>query len=139
MRVLRKLPSSLPPNTADFGGHTHSSIGDIYAYIANCFGNGNFLQFINNTCILNFQPDASSQMGDGYKSDCGLSPGMVVYGNTVATPGASVAACGTFLEDWVAAGHDKGTTSVRWPTDATLIAQAKGTLFEDPAWNGGPK
>jgi hypothetical protein len=44
-------------------------------------------------------------MGEGYRSDCGMSPGMVVYGNTVATPGASVQACGTFLEDWVRVHH----------------------------------
>ena len=44
-----------------------------------------------------------------------------------------------FLSDWVAAGHDKGTTSVRWPMDADLIAQARATLFEDPAWHGGAR
>ena len=113
---------------SDFGGHTHSSIGDIYAYIANCFGNGYQLSFINNTCVLNFQPTAT-QTG-GYASDCNLAPGtilticaarschcclsvlshfsrtdvsrsnvenwtgMEVHGNTVATPGGSLLACG---------------------------------------------
>lgn len=120
---------------SDFGGHTHSSIGDIYAYIARCFGNGNYLQFINNTCILNYQPDAGHP--GGYASDCNLAPGMQVHGNTVATPGGSLLACGTFLKDWVAAGHDNGTTSVQWPSDADLIAKAEETLFQDPAWSGG--
>jgi hypothetical protein len=122
---------------SDFGGHTHSSIGDIYAvrgmawcchgvamvlpwcchgvamvlpwcchavrgmawhgngltvcrhsltlpgvcpvwqYIANCFGDGNFLEFVNNTCILNFQPTATHT--GGYASDCHLSPGELRY------------------------------------------------------------
>ena len=31
-------------------------------------------------------------------------------------------ACGTFLNDWVAAGHDKGTKSVQWPRDVRLSA-----------------
>ena len=126
---------------SDFGGHTHSSIGDIYAYITNCFSSGNYLSFINNTCILNFQPDGSTGVGprgsQGYASDCNLSPGMEVHGNTVATPGASIEACGMFLEDWVALGHDHGTTSVQWPANAALIAKAKATLFTDDAWNGG--
>ena len=122
---------------SDFGGHTHSSIGDIYAYIANCFGNGNFLEFINNTCILNYQPDASKQ--SGYASDCNLAPGMKVSGNTVATPGGSLLACGTFLSEWVAAGHDLGTASVQWPTDEALLKQAASTLYEDPTWDGGAK
>ena len=102
------------------GGHDHSSVGDIYAYIANCFGNGYKLKFVNNTCILNYQPDAT-HVG-GYSSDCGLAPGMEVHGNTVATPGGSLLACGTFLNDWVAAGHDKGTKSVQWPRDVRLSA-----------------
>jgi len=122
---------------SDFGGHTHSSIGDIYAYIADCFGNGNYLSFINNTCILNYQPTA--QNGGGYASDCNLGPGMKVHGNTVATPGGSLLACGTFLSEWVAAGHDVGTTSVQWPADAALVAQARKTLYNDPTWNGGVK
>ena len=62
---------------------------------------------------------------------------MEVHGNTVATPGASIEACGMFLEDWVALGHDHGTTSVQWPANAALIAKAKATLFTDDAWNGG--
>ena len=58
---------------------------------------------------------------------------MEVHGNTVATPGASLEPCGgMFLSDWVAAGHDKGTTSVRWPTDAGLVNQATLTLYADP-------
>ena len=105
---------------SDFGGHDHSSVGDIYAYIANCFGNGFKLKFVNNTCILNYQPDAT-HVG-GYSSDCGLAPGMEVHGNTVAPPGGSLLACGTFLNDWVAAGHDKGTKSVQWPRDVRLSA-----------------
>jgi len=62
---------------------------------------------------------------------------MVVHSNTVATPGGSLLACGTFLSEWVAAGHDNGTVSVQWPKDADLIAQAKSTLYSDPVWAGG--
>ena len=87
---------------SDFGGHHHSSINDIYAYLANCFGNGNYLSFVNNTCIVNFQPDSTTRDGAGYKSDCDLATGMEVYGNTVATPGASLEVCGGYmLSDWV--------------------------------------
>ena len=45
-----------------------------------------------------------------------------MHGNTVATPGGSLLACGTFLNNWVAAGHDKGTKSVQWPRDVRLSA-----------------
>ena len=62
---------------------------------------------------------------------------MKVYGNTVATPGGSLLACGTFLSDWVAAGHDPGTKSVQWPSDEALVSQGKQTLYSDAAWNGG--
>ena len=125
---------------SDFGGHDHSSIGDVYAYVANCFGNGNYLSFINSTCILNFQPDATMD-GKGYSSDCNLNPGMVVEGNTVATPGGSMYACGQFLDTWVASAKskDKGTKSVRWPTDKELSALGKATLASDPVWDGGAK
>jgi hypothetical protein len=44
-----------------------------------------------------------------------------------------------FLSDWVAAGHDKGTTSVQWPANAALASQAKAALYDDPAWAGGVK
>ena len=84
---------------------------------------------------MNFQPTATHT--GGYASDCHLDPGMKVYGNTVATPGGSLLACGTFLEEWVAAGHDAGTKSVQWPADGALIAQATKTLYADEAWNGG--
>lgn len=122
---------------SDFGGHTHSSVGDVYAYIANCFGNGYKLTFVNNTCILNFQPTATH--GGGYSSDCNLAEGMMVYNNTVATPGGSLIACGTFLNEWVAAGHDKGTRSVQWPKDEDLVAQGRQTLYSDKTWDGGVK
>jgi hypothetical protein len=105
--------------------------------IANCFGNGPSLSFINNTCILNYQPDATHE--GGYSSDCNLAEGMEVHGNTIATPGGSLLACGTFLDEWVAAGHDKGTKSVQWPADADLVAQGRRTLYSDPTWDGGVK
>ena len=120
---------------SDFGGHDHSSVNDIYAYVHNCFGNGNFLTFKSNVCILNWQPTAD-QTG-GYASDCHLDAGMVVENNTVATPGGSLLACGTFLKDWVAQGHDKGTKSVQWPSDDQLVAMGRKTLFEDKTWAGG--
>eukprot|EP00301_Raphidiophrys_heterophryoidea_P006619 c12653_g1_i3.p1 GENE.c12653_g1_i3~~c12653_g1_i3.p1 ORF type:complete len:148 (+),score=33.68 c12653_g1_i3:264-707(+) len=113
---------------SDFGGHHHSSTFDLYAYIDHCFEHGNFLTFVNNTCVL------SAQLNN-YKSDCNLPSGMVVESNVVATPGGSLLACGTFLSDWVSRGNDPGTRSIRWPNDDTLIAQARQTLAGDPLWN----
>jgi hypothetical protein len=66
-----------------------------------------------------------------------MHAGMVVKGNTVATPGGSLLACGTFLSEWVAAGHDPGTKSVQWPADQELIEQAAKTLYADETWDGG--
>ena len=87
--------------------------------------------------ILNYQPDATRE--GGYSSDCNLAEGMEVHDNTVATPGGSLLACGTFLHEWVAAGHDKGTKSVQWPKDEDLVAQGRQTLYSDSTWDGGVK
>jgi len=71
---------------SDFGGHDNWHDNNIYAYAGSCFGLGNNLRFVNNTCILR---------GDrGYNSDCNLPSGMNVSGNYVSTPSGTLSVCG---------------------------------------------
>ena len=59
----------------------------------------------------------------GYTSDCDLPQGMQVSGNTVCTPGGELNVCGNVpLTQWVAKGHDPGTSLHVLPTDEDLVA-----------------
>ena len=59
----------------------------------------------------------------GYSSDCDLPPGMQVYGNSVCTPSATLSVCGNVpLTQWVARGHDPGTSLHGLPADDELVS-----------------
>ena len=106
---------------SDFGGHDNWHESNVYAYTGSCFGKGNNLRFVNNSCILR---------GDhGYSSDCGLPTGMEVYGNAVYTPSGELKVCGaTSLTAWVAAGHDRGSSLHTLPTDDEVIEMGRNLL-----------
>ena len=106
---------------SDFGGHDNHHDNNVYAYVGSCFGAGNNLRFQNNSCVLR---------GDhGYSSDCRLPAGMEVSGNSVFTPGGKLAVCGAkSLTDWVAQGHDKGSSLHGMPTDDALVAMGRELL-----------
>ena len=106
---------------SDFGGHDNYHESNIYAYAGSCFGKGNNLRFVNNSCVL--------RSDHGYDSDCGLPSGMIVEGNAVYTPGGKLTVCGnSSLSEWVAQGHDHGTTLHPMPTDDALIAMGRDLL-----------
>ena len=61
---------------SDFGGHDNHHDNNVYAFVDSCFGGGNNLAFVNNSCVL-------AHDGRGYGSDCSLPAGMEVSGNAV--------------------------------------------------------
>ena len=59
---------------------------------------------------------------------------MLVSGNTVYAPGGVLGrVCGNHtLTQWVAAGHDKGTSRHDMPSDDALVAMGRELLGIDP-------
>jgi len=110
---------------SDFGGHDHVWYENVVAYTGNCWDVWSFYGygdgFYNNKCVF--------RNGKGYKSDCNLTTGWVVNNNTLFSSSGTVDVCGTTLEKWVAAGHDKGTTISKWPTDDVLVQWGKKLLM----------
>jgi len=107
---------------SDFAGHDNHHTSNVYAYVGGAFGTGVNLSFVNNSVVLR---------GDhGYASDCGnLPPGMKVSGNKVFTPGSKLDVCGHHpLNEWVASGHDAGTTLAATPDDNAIIAMGRELL-----------
>ena len=105
---------------SDFGGHNNYHTSNIYAYVGSRFGRGNNLSFVNNSCVL--------RTDRGYGSDCGLPSGMAVSGNAVYSPSGNITACGMSLAQWLAEGHDIGTTIRILPNDKTLVAMGRTLL-----------
>ncbi len=44
---------------SDFGGHDNWHESNVYAYVGSCFGKGNNLRFVNNSCILRSDRDTT--------------------------------------------------------------------------------
>jgi hypothetical protein len=61
----------------------------------------------------------------GYTSDCGLNGGNRIGGNAVRSNDTVMSACGKPLQQWVAEGHDNGTTLGPLPHDNEIIAAAR--------------
>jgi hypothetical protein len=109
---------------SDFGGHHNHHERNIYAYVGKCFVGGPNLRFADNVCQL--------MHSTGYGSDCGLPFNMSVRGNEVRTPDGQLPVCNTSsLTEWVAAGHDPGTTLSAWLDAGELIARARELLLHD--------
>jgi len=108
---------------SDFGGQWNHHYNNVYGYVlSNCFGTGNNLAFYNNKCVT---------YPKGYRSDCVGKTPMNISGNAIYTDSGTMEVCGTTLKNWVAQGHDHGTTIQKWPTDEELIKMglaAIGTL-----------
>ena len=123
---------------ADFGAHDLQSQGNLYAFVDSSWSswatNGHFA---NNTVVL-----AGGGTG-GYTSDCGTvaNPTSKISNNTIyaqdqvmmvpcineTCPAAGcVASCK--LRDWVARGHDNGTTLAPIPQDQTILNAARARL-----------
>eukprot|EP01043_Picozoa_sp_COSAG02_P007486 COSAG02_NODE_224_length_28285_cov_39.533066_15_plen_157_part_00 len=141
---------------SDFGGHTEAYSGNLLAYVGDCILNGMNTdkspghelgfgdQFVNNTCVY--------RNGlTGYQSDCFTNPqqpptgrGWEVHDNQVYSRTGNTTVClcppaagqlqdmrcntSMPLQQWVALGHDRGSTSWKWPADEELIGWGKRLL-----------
>ena len=109
---------------SDFGGHDNYWHDNVLAYVGNCYHMWSFKgfndRFYGNDCVYR----------QGYGSDCGVAagPGWEVHDNHVYGQSGSLDVCGTSLQKWVAAGHDKGSSVSKWPTDSALVAMGKKVL-----------
>ena len=140
---------------SDFGGHAETYSGNLLAYVGDCImdgmntdrspghGLGFGDQFVNNTCV--YRNNLT-----GYQSDCFTSlqqpptgRGWEVHGNRVYSQTGSTTVClcppstgqhsmpcnaSMPLQQWVALGHDRGSTSRQWPVDEELVAWGKQLL-----------
>ena len=107
---------------SDFGGHDNYHENNVYAYSGETFNPGNNLRFINNSCVI--------RSANGYPSDCGNLPsGMLVSGNSIYVAGGNISVChGHPLDQWVKAGHDKGSSMHPTPSDAAVVAMGRALL-----------
>ena len=107
---------------SDFGGHDNIWHGNVLAYVGNCYQVGNFKgyndAFHDNTCVFR----------TGYGSNCGLSAGFDVRGNSVFSESGELTVCNTDWANWTATGHDTGSTLQKWPADRELVAMGKKVL-----------
>jgi hypothetical protein len=137
----------------DFGAHDVRAVGNYYAYIDLAFntnGGGGAIPggqrrgskwFVNNTVILG--AGSASIFGGGYGSDCPIigRPDLgKIFGNTIHSKDAVMVPCldttapskgcvrSCTLQQWVAEGHDNGTTAGPVPRDEEVIAAAKRLL-----------
>ena len=84
--------------------------------------------FWNNSCVFT----------GTYQSDCFTNAaqpptgrGWDVHDNKVFSADGQTRVCARpqmNLSDWVAQGHDHGSTSAKWPTDDHLVGWAKAIL-----------
>jgi len=51
-----------------------------------------------------------------------------VHDNAVFSETGQCTVCGKDLKDYVAEGHDHGSTVAKWPADAALVAMGKKVL-----------
>eukprot|EP01047_Picozoa_sp_COSAG01_P017812 COSAG01_NODE_951_length_12498_cov_30.544018_8_plen_127_part_00 len=87
--------------------------------------------FVNNSCVYRHS----------YESNCFTSPrqpstgrGWQVHDNRVFSANGSTMVCNNSLtlEEWVARGHDHGSTSQSWPTNAEVTAWGRALLGMHP-------
>jgi len=57
-----------------------------------------------------------------------VSAGWEVHDNAVFSETGQCTVCGKDLKDYVAEGHDHGSTVAKWPADAALVAMGKKVL-----------
>jgi len=110
---------------SDFGGHDEVYSNNVLAYVGACWHMWNFHGyndgFFNNSCVFR----------NNYPSDCfqpGHGVGWEVHDNKVFSASGQLNVCGTTLSQWVAGGHDHGTTIAKWPTDEILVQAGKQVL-----------
>eukprot|EP01048_Picozoa_sp_COSAG05_P014856 COSAG05_NODE_1722_length_4212_cov_4.878191_3_plen_97_part_00 len=80
--------------------------------------------FYNNTCVIN----KANPTYAGFSSGIGGPAMPVMHDNRVYTADGQAKESGKTVAQWQAQGHDLGTTVAKIPSDAELIAVAKGIL-----------
>ena len=125
------------------GGHDMRSHSNYYAYVNVAWGGWDTsdVWFLNNSVILNV--GTSDFWGSGYASDCGLigRPAVgVIRGNAVyskehatmrvACLNTTTKVCSVpcLLTEWLAEGHDPGTTVRPVPADDEVMEAARKLL-----------
>ena len=83
-----------------------------YAYVSNCWGNGDSNWFVNNTCVSNI-PDG------GFRSDCANKDGMHITGNHIYN------ANGDLKGDKIC---DASNTIAKAPSDDVIIGWGKKAI-----------
>lgn len=124
---------------SDFGGHDEVYRGNLLLFVGDCIMDGMNADsmpghsigyndgFVNNTCIYT----------NSYQSDCFTNPkqpatgrGWDVHDNKVFSKTGQTMVCNREvpLSEWVNQGHDHGSTSSQWPTNAEIAAMAAAVL-----------
>ena len=118
---------------SSFGGWQNWHTFNLYAYVCSCYGEGADDIFSNNTCVA--KDGGGCYFWPTYASDAptrnGLPPANFKVGDNAiyATKPIMVGAHGNLsLEQWVALGHDAGTTAHPLPSDAVLAQRVRKLL-----------
>jgi hypothetical protein len=141
---LRRLDPEITCRVRHSGAHDMRAYDNYYAYVDVAWGGfpSSDGWFVNNSVVL--AAGRSDFWGSGYASDCGLvgrPPSFgAIHGNTVysrehatmrvACLNTTTKACSVscLLTDWVAQGHDHGTTVHPMPTDDEVMEAARKLL-----------
>ena len=124
---------------SDFGGWQNHHVGNVYAYVCSCFGEGTNDTYGNNTCIL--RDGGGCSFWPRYASDCESRAGPVplgfeAFGNGVYSREGNVSVCeekgkpgGRYnLTTWVKMGHDAGSFEAPLPSDSTMAGWIRQML-----------
>jgi hypothetical protein len=121
---------------SDFGGMNEVYDSNLLAYVGECiihgmgdthtrgFNDG----FINNTCV--YRKSYSSNCFAYHYNDTWTGAGWQVHDNDVYSAKGTTMVCGgkVALAEWVAQGHDKGSTTAKWPADDKLVQWSRELL-----------
>ena len=124
---------------SDFGGHEETYTGNLLAYVHDCIMDGMATDampghqigygdgFVNNSCVYigSYDSDCFTQ-----RTQPAAGRAWKVHDNKVYSESGETMVCNntTSLAAWVAKGHDAGSSSARWPSDADLVAMARRIL-----------
>ena len=109
----------------DFGGHDNHHYDNIYAYAGQGLGicsqqKGHVDYFYGNKLVVTV-----TNVGGFH---CGGDAQVVIHDNEYFTQTGNITECGKPLQEWQAAGNDKGSSVAKWPADDVIIGWAKAKL-----------
>merc|ERR1711998_235747 len=104
----------------DFGGHDNYHHDNVYAYVGQAIGfydapmvDGHEDKFYNNKVVT-----TGTNFGSPTCSGSGVTQ---IHDNQYFTPSGDISECKMSLKDWQAAGHDKGSSVAKTPSDDEII------------------